>query len=170
MLHDIIVSFFFLREKVRFSLLSLSSLEASTLSGDEMAGLLRFGVHSKKESKIHHTLKPVALSLSRSRRTKCRVVSVCECLFVCLCLSEFCLFPMISTAMRCALALSFSHIVKRANSSRARSFSLSHSRSLASLQRWYYVHFVSCFLLKISRSFLEKAFFLLLRLDAMQIV
>lgn len=164
-----ILSFrFFLREKVRFSLPSLSSLEASTLSVDEMAGLLRFGVHSKKESKIHHTLKPVAFS--RSRRTKCRVVSVCECLFVCLCLSEFCLFPMISTAMRCALALSFSHIVKRASSSRARSFSLSHSRSLASLQRWYYVHFVSCFLLKISRSFLEKAFFLLLRLDAMQIV
>lgn len=153
---------------MRFSLPSLSSLEASTLSVDEMAGLLRFGVHSKKESKIHHTLKPVAFSLSLAEDQ----VSSRQCVwvFVCLCLSEFCLFPMISTAMRCALGLFHIHIVKRASSSRARSFSLSHSRSLASLQRWYYVHFVSCFLLKISRSFLEKAFFLLLRLDAMQIV
>lgn len=79
-----------------------------------------------------------------SRRTKCRVV--CVCVSVCVWVVYLCIgiITIHSNEM-----LSFSNALSRIHCelTRSRSLSLirSRSHSLASLQRWYYVHFVSCF-------------------------
>lgn len=105
------------------------------------------GVHLgslEKRVKFITRAQTICLFSFFSRRTKCRVV--CVCVSVCVWVVYLCIgiIPIHSNEM-----LSFSNALSRVHRelTRSRSLSLirSRSHSRASLQRWYYVHFVSCF-------------------------
>lgn len=109
-----------------------------------------------KESKIHHTRSNV-LFVFFSRRTKCRVVCVCVSVrvwVVYLCIG---IITIHSNEM-----LSFSNALSRIHRELTRSRSLSHSFAHAHIHARRYsvgIMFILFLVLKISRSFLEKAFF-----------
>lgn len=102
------------------------------------------GVHSGSLEKRVKFITRAQTLFFFSRRTKCRVV--CVCVSVCVWVVYLCIgiITIHSNEM-----LSFSNALSRIHRelTRSRSRSLIHSRShsRASLQRWYYVHFVSCF-------------------------
>lgn len=123
------------------SLISISSLEASPRWWDDSVHLKMIFSHAQTLFYFH------------SRRTICRVVSVCLFVFV----FFFFLWIGVTTIQR----MSLSNARSRASCS-SLTHSLSHARVHSSLQRWYYVHFVSSFKNQ-SFFFLRKLFFLRLR-------
>lgn len=137
-----ILSFF----ERQFNSLSYTSttLEASSHWCDGLLLWWRSFGFTWKESKIHHTRSNVLFVFLFAEDQ----VSSRLCMCICLCLSSVSMYRNYHDTQQWD-ALIFKRSL--ANSSRTHTLSLSlslirsRSHSLASLQRWYYVHFVSCF-------------------------
>lgn len=152
-----ILSFFEEREKFILShtlALSLTTLEASSHWCDGLLLRWRSFGFTWKESKIHHTRSNVLFFFHGGPSVSNRL-----CMCICLCLSSVSMYRNYNDTQQ-SDALIFKRSL--ANSSRTHSLSLCLSFAYAHIHSRRYgvgIMFILFLVLKISRSFLEKAFF-----------